>query len=88
MTFLALLGHIAGLLAPAFAVAVMLWILMLRRGARTSGWGARAGLWALMGVGVLVLLAGLLYFGRDGKMATYTALVLAQGSMAWWLRRR
>jgi hypothetical protein len=86
MTFLALLGHIAGLLAPAIAVAVMLWILMLRRGARASG--VRAGLWALMGVGALVLLAGLLYFGRDGKMATYTALVLAQGSMAWWLRRR
>lgn len=88
MTFLALLGHIAGLLAPAIAVAVMLWVLTLRRGARASGRGAKAGLWMLMGAGALVLLAGLLYFGRDGKMATYTALVLAQGSMAWWLRRR
>jgi hypothetical protein len=88
MTFFALLGHIAGLLAPAIAVAVMLWVLTLRRGARASGWGAKAGLWALMGAGALVLLAGLLYFGRDGKMATYTALVLVQGSMAWWLRGR
>ncbi len=88
MTFFALLGHIAGLLAPAIAVAVMLWVLTLRRSARASGRGAQAGLWMLMGTGALVLLAGLLYFGRDGKMATYTALVLAQGSMAWWLRRR
>ena len=37
---------------------------------------------------VAVLLAGLVVFGRDGKMLTYTALVLAQGSLAWWVRGR
>jgi len=25
-------------------------------------------------------------FGRDGRMLTYAVLVLAQGSLAWWLR--
>jgi hypothetical protein len=33
-----------------------------------------------------VLLAGLVFFGRDGKMATYAALVLAQGTLAWRFR--
>ena len=36
--------------------------------------------------GVVVLVAGLALFGRDGRMLTYAALVLAQGSLAWWLR--
>jgi hypothetical protein len=35
-----------------------------------------------------VLLAGLVFFGRDGKMATYAALVLVQGTLGWWMRRR
>jgi hypothetical protein len=35
-----------------------------------------------------LLFAGLAYFGRDGKVATYAALVLVQGSLVWWLRRR
>ncbi|WP_302172521.1 hypothetical protein [uncultured Hydrogenophaga sp.] len=42
----------------------------------------------LLAVGVVVLLAGLLVFGRDGKMLTYAALVLAQGTAGWWLRGR
>jgi hypothetical protein len=35
-----------------------------------------------------VLLAGLIVFGRDAKMFTYAALVLAQGSLVWWVRGR
>ena len=42
----------------------------------------------LAGAGVLVLLGGLILFGRDGKMFTYAALVLAQGTLAWWMRAR
>jgi hypothetical protein len=56
--------------------------------ARRGRWAARTELLALAGVGVAVLLAGLVYFGRDGKMATYAALVLAQGTLGWWLRGR
>jgi hypothetical protein len=33
--------------------------------------------------GLLALVAGLWYFGRDGKMATYAALVLAVASAQW-----
>ena len=29
-----------------------------------------------------------LVFGRDGKMATYAALVLVQGTVGWWLHRK
>jgi hypothetical protein len=39
----------------------------------------------------LVTLAGLVVFGRDGKMATYGAMVIAIAVMLWWrgfLRRR
>lgn len=42
----------------------------------------------LVVAGVVVLLAGLVYFGRDGKIATYAALVVVQGTLAWWLHRR
>jgi hypothetical protein len=35
----------------------------------------------------VVLVAGLWFFGRDGKMATYTAMVLVSGSLQWLLCR-
>jgi hypothetical protein len=34
-----------------------------------------------------VLLGGLWFFGHDGKMATYAALVLACASSQWWMLR-
>ena len=46
----------------------------------------RALLWLVL-AGVLVLLAGLVLLGRDGKMATYAALVLVQGGLAAWFWR-
>ncbi|TFZ01584.1 hypothetical protein [Ramlibacter rhizophilus] len=36
-----------------------------------------------VGAGVAVLLLGLWGFGRDGKMATYGALVLAVATVQW-----
>jgi hypothetical protein len=36
-------------------------------------------------VGVVVLLAGLLWFGNDGKVITYAAMVLACASTQWLL---
>ena len=78
--------HIAGFVFPALGVAIVLWAgLRLRRAGRLSPAAQLAWLFA---AGCLVLLAGLAYFGRDGKMATYAALVLTQGSVAWWLRGR
>lgn len=41
----------------------------------------------LTAVGVATLLAGLWITGRDGKMATYVALVLVCGGTQWLLSR-
>ena len=35
----------------------------------------------------LVLLAGLMYFGRDGKMVTYAAMVLVSATSHWVMAR-
>ena len=67
---------LSSLPAAAFAQAA-------RRAVRL---GKGAQLAALIAAGVVVLVAGLVVFGRDGRMLTYAALVLAQGSLAWWLR--
>jgi len=89
MTFLALIGHIANFIAPALGVALLLWGMpRLWPKARAGRWAARRELLAQCSLGMGVLLVGLVVFGRDGKMLSYTALVLAQGSLAWWLRRR
>ncbi len=84
VTILLFLGHVAAFMAPAAVMALLLWAgLRWRRAARL---GAGAQLAALLAAGVVVLVAGLVVFGRDGRMPTYAALVLAQGSLAWWLR--
>ena len=44
-------------------------------------WWLSLGLNALAGAAVLA--AGLWYFGRDGKMATYAALVLVVATVQW-----
>lgn len=87
MTFFSAIFHLLGLLAPALGLAVLLWLALLWRRERRSsdGMPGRQLGWLLL-VGVAVLLAGLAYFGRDAKMATYAALVLAQGTLAWRFR--
>ena len=89
MTFLALMGHLLNFIAPAVGVALLLWgAPRLWPKARKGRWVARKELLALIGVGGAVLLVGLIVFGRDAKMLSYAALVLAQGSLVWWLRGR
>ena len=89
MTFLALIGHLLNFVAPAAVVALLLWGLpRLWPRSRKSRWAARRELPVLFALGVAVLLAGLIVFGRDGKMLSYASLVLAQGSLVWWLRGR
>ena len=70
---------------PSPALAVLILSLRLRRAGR---FGRGTQFAVLVTGGVLVLLAGLVAFGRDGRMVTYAALVLVQGSLAWWLRGR
>jgi hypothetical protein len=85
---MAFLGHIAGFIAPAVFMALILWTMprLRRRGRAAPGAGLEA--FMLVVAGVVVLLAGLVVFGRDGKMATYAALVFVQGTLAWWLHRK
>ena len=66
-----------GLLAPSFAK--LLW----RRELKGVSW-KRLTIWAtLCCAGVLV--AGLVVFGHDGKMATYAAMVGACALTVWWV---
>ncbi|WP_299764490.1 hypothetical protein [Ramlibacter sp.] len=88
MNTLALLQHLPGLLAPALAVALL--VALGARVLRPSG-APRPGWWASVAinfaVGAAVLGAGLWHFGRDGKMATYLALVVAVATCQWLLGR-
>jgi len=90
MTFFSAIFHLMGLLAPALGLGGLLWLGLLwrrgRRGRRKSAGKPWRQLGWLVLVGTAVLLAGLVFFGRDGKMATYAALVLAQGTLAWRFR--
>ena len=64
-----------GLLTAAFAK--LLW----RRELKSARW-TRLALWATAGC-ALVLVAGLIVFGHDGKMATWAAMVVACGLTLW-----
>jgi len=79
------LWHLLNFFAPALAVAVLaasLAKLSWRRELATVAWH-RLVLWAAA-AGALALIAGLLVFGRDGKMATYGALVAVSAVALWW----
>ena len=86
MTAILLVEHLLAFVAPALGVAALLWLALQARRATRLGRGGRFAV--LLAGGVVVLVAGLVVFGRDGRMATYAALVLVQGSLAWWLRGR
>ena len=90
MTFLALIGHIANLFAPAIGMAVLLWGMpRLWPKARVGRWAARRELMVLCALGTGVLLAGLVVFGRDGKIADLRGSgAEPRVSVAWWLRGR
>ncbi len=79
------LWHLLNFFAPALGVGsitAVLARLIWRRELRTSGLG-RLAAWCCGGCAA-GLLAALVIFGRDGKMAGY-ALMLATGSLAlWW----
>ncbi len=80
------LNHLLNFLAPAAAMAVLMALgsrlLRWKSAASHAAWVQAAIQFA---VGSAVLLAGLVVLGRDGKMATYTALVLACATCQWVL---
>jgi hypothetical protein len=81
---LELARHVLAFLAPALAVAALVALgarLVLPPASRPrSAWLAFGLNFA---AGAAALAAGLWFFGHDGKMATYAALVLAVASMQW-----
>ena len=83
--------HLFNLIAPGLGLGVisaslakLLWRRELAAVAwrRLAGWGA--------GASTVALLAGLVITGRDGRMASYGAMVLACAAALWWagFRRR
>ncbi len=64
--------------ALAAALAKLLW----RRELAAVSWHRLAG--PACGVCAAVVLAGLLLFGSDGRIATYAAMVAACAITLWW----
>jgi hypothetical protein len=76
--------HLLSFFAPAMAVAAMVAAgsrLLMPRGSVSLSWWSQAAINLV--VGGVVLAAGLWVFGVDGKMLTYTGLVLAVAGSQW-----
>ena len=85
---LASLNHLLNFAAPALALAVLLTLggrLFIQKTASAYSWWAQVAINFM--VGCAVLAAGLVWLGRDGKMLTYAALVVACASSQWVLLR-
>ena len=80
--------HLFNFVAPAFGVAVLLpifarWVFGANAGGMSWSWQVLViGL-----VGSLVLWAGLWLLGRDAKMLTYAALILACATCQFVMNR-
>ena len=88
MSALDFLIHLLNFAAPAFFVALLLVVLFRLA---MHGRSAAVSFWKQLGInflaGLAVLVAGLVYFGRDGRIATYAALVIVCGTVQWCLLR-
>lgn len=88
MWFLNLILHLLNFVAPAAWLATSLLALHWLGSRRTQAAVRWKRHWLyLFASGVAVLLAGLVVFGRDGKMMTYVALVLVMGVVQAGLAR-
>ena len=79
------LNHLLNLFLPALALGLLASAaakLLWRRELSAVAW-RRLAVPACV-ASALVLLGGLVLFGRDGKMATYAAMVLVCALTLWW----
>ena len=90
MTAYLLADHLLNLVAPAALIALLLvafsrlfLVFFKQKQAFTHVWWAQAAINFVVGAGVLT--AGLVLFGRDGRMLTYVVLVLAMALSQWCL---
>ena len=89
MDLLDLFWHGAGFAAPALVLApamVLASRIFGQKSALALSWPAQAAINLIVCLAVLV--AGLVWSGQDGRMATYAALVLASAACQAWLMRR
>jgi hypothetical protein len=79
-----LLNHLINFVAPACVVGGLLVLLAPLAHASLATTIGKSRQFALnSALGVAALAAGLWFFGHDGKMATYAAMVLAIASGQW-----
>ncbi|MEO5697772.1 MAG: hypothetical protein ABIQ60_11645 [Burkholderiaceae bacterium] len=77
--------HVLNFFAPAVGVGLLASAcakLLWRRDLQRVRW-TRLFAWATGGCAV-ALVAGLIVFGQDGRMATYAAMVIACALTLWW----
>ena len=84
-----LLNHLLNFLVPAVAVGLVLAVatpIFDRKRLVIRAIAAQTAINSIAGVAALAL--GLWFFGRDGKMASYGAMVVAVASCQAWAARR
>ena len=82
--------HVLNFFAPAWGVALFSVVfaqLAARRWLPESRWSWKRQLIVSAVLGSLVLIGGLVFFGIDGKMATYGVLVVVCASTQWLMCR-
>ncbi len=87
MGALNLLNHLLNFVLPAVAMGVMMPLfsrLLWRKVSVAKSLKAQMTITSLACLAVLI--AGLVVFGNDGKMATYAGVVLAAGLCQWWFQ--
>jgi len=80
------LTHLLNFFAPAAGVGLLASAsakLLWRRDLKGVSW-VRLGAWTTACCAA-VLLAGLVFFGHDGKIATYAAMIAAGALTMWWI---
>jgi hypothetical protein len=84
-----LLNHLLNFAVPALFVGLLLALLAPLFYKKVAvAHGLRAQVAINFVAGLVALVGGLVFFGRDGKMASYAAMVLACAVSQWWAMRR
>lgn len=87
MRFFDLANHLFNFILPAIAMGVMMPLfsrLIWRK--TTVKLSIQRQMLITSTVCLAVLIAGLVIFGRDGKMLTYAGLVVAAAGCQWWFQ--
>ena len=84
-----LLNHLLNFLLPAVAVGLVLAVATPIFDRKRLSIGAIIAQAAINSIaGALALALALWFFGHDGKMAAYAAMVVAVASSQWWATRK